>query len=178
MGFEAYTVVLVPKQTFLAGTGQSIPVAQNLVKDLLQRWPLIRSDEEELKCLSYPLMPGQVCLVYETAQGLFQMLTPGRGQVTVSIRFAYCNPRTVYKPFIEIIVWLMERYEMCASVMASDDISDLTDFQQAEDVLIPSMDYNRRLWQADVGTNEEAILRPGDAIIRFMSPHYLSAALP
>ena len=32
----------------------------------------------------------------------------------------------------------------------------------------------KRLWQLDADTQEEAILRPGDAIARFMTPLYVS----
>lgn len=180
MGFESYTVILLPQQTALPGTDRGIDTVQQIVGDLRQKWPVIRLDEEEaeLHSLSFPLTKGESCLVYETAEGLFQMLlTPSGMQVSISLRFAYCNPRTVYQPFSEVTAWMMKRYQRDASVMASDDLPDLTNPQDVERILIPSMDYNRRLWQADVRTDEEAILRPGDAIVRFMSPHYLNAAL-
>ena len=180
MGFESYTVVLTPRQIALPGTDRSMDTVPQMVGDLRQRWSVIRLDEKEveLRSLNFPLAEGEVCLVYETAQGLFQLLlTPYRKQVSISLRFAYCNPRTVYQPFIRVTTWMMERYQRCASVMASDDVPEVNNPQEVESVFIPSMDYNRRLWQADARTSEEAILRPGDAIVRFISPHYLGAAL-
>ncbi len=178
MGFEPYTIFLVPKQLSPSITDRSKSSVQQVIGELRQKWPSVRLDEEELGCLSYPPIPGEVYLVHETMQGLIQiLLTPSQGEITVSVRFAYCNPRSVYKPFMDIIAWLMERYEMYASVMASDDIPDLTDPQKVEDVLVPSMDYNRRLWQTDTGTSEEAILRTGDAVARFVTPHSFAGAL-
>ena len=69
------------------------------------------------------------------------LLTPSLGQVGVSVRFAYCNPRSIYSPFLTSITWLMENYKMYAYVMASDSLPDLTNPQDVERILIPSMDY-------------------------------------
>jgi|GEM_PF-1212917 len=180
MGFESYTVVLTPKQAALPAADPSMTGVQQVVEDLRQKWPVIYFDEAEaeLRSHSFPLTKGEVCLVYETAQGLFQMLlTSSRGRISVSARFAYCNPHAVYQPFIEVISWLMAHYRMSAYVMASDSIPDLADPDKVAAVLIPSMDYNRSLWQADARTGEEAILRPAEAIERFISPHSLTATL-
>jgi hypothetical protein len=178
MGFEAYTVHLVPCSYSPLATGQQTDAIQRIVNDLRQKWPVLRSDETELRSLVCPLVPGEACLVYQTAQGLIQiMLTPCRGQASVSLRFAYCNPRSVYQPFTAMIAWLMERHQMHGYVMASDKLPDLSNPQEVETVLVPSMDYNRRLWQQDAGTSEEAILRPGEAIERFISVENLSPVL-
>lgn len=179
MGFESYTVVLTPQQRGFLGTDESQLTVQQVVGDLRKKWPAIRLDEEEaeLRSLNFPLAEKEICLVYETAQGLFQLLlTPYHKQVSVSLRFAYCNPRTVYKPFLEVAAWMMKHYQLSASIMASDDTPEVNNPQEVESIFIPSMDYNRRLWQADARTGEEAILRPGDAIVRFISPYYLSAS--
>ena len=178
MGFEAYTVVLDPCEKLTVETGRVDAAVQRLVGDLQRQWPVIRLDEVEMYRRPCPLVQGEVRLVYETAQGLLQLLlTPSCGQVSVSVRFAYCNPRNIYQPFVEIITWLMENYKLNGYVMASDDLPDVTDSQEVESLLIPSMDYNRRLWQADAGTSEEAILRPVEAIKRFIVPRSQGASL-
>ncbi len=178
MGFESYTVVLTPQRMTLPAADRNVTGVQQIVGELQQKWPVIRLDEEELSSRSSPPAKGEACLVYETAQGLFQvLLTPSQGQVSVSVRFAYCNPRAVYRPFIEVVSWLMERYRMQAYVMASDSIPDLTDPRKVAATLIPSMDYNRSLWQTDVRTTEEVVLRPAEAVERFVSPRVLNASL-
>lgn len=177
MGFEAYTVLLVPCPTSLLAAGHRTTSVQSLVNELRQEWPDIHTDEQELLCRPYAPKSEEAFLVYETTRGLFQiMLSPHQGQTRASLRFAYCNPRSVYQPFTSVIVWLMERYGMRGSTMASDQSQDLNDPQEVLTVLTPSMDYNRRLWQTDAGTNEEAGLRPGEAIERFISPQCLSAS--
>ena len=178
MGFEAYTVVLDPCEKPAVEADRVEAAVQSLVSDLQRQWPVIRLDEAEMRRHPCPLVQGEVRLVYETQQGLLQLLlTPSLGQVSVSVRFAYCNPRSVYQPFIEIITWLMESYKLNGYVMASDDVPDLIASQEVKPLIIPSMDYNRRLWQADAGTSEEAILRPVEAINRFIKPRIHSVTL-
>lgn len=177
MGFEAYTVLLVPCPTSPLVTGSHAGTVQRLVNEMRQEWPDIRMDEEELDCRTYPPQPGEAFLVYETSLGLFQiMLGLHQEQVTASVRFAYCNLRSVYRPFTSVIAWLMERYGMRGYTMAADQSQDLNDPQEVLTVLKPSMDYNRHLWQIDAGTSEEAGLRPGEAIERFILPLCLSAS--
>jgi hypothetical protein len=36
------------------------------------------------------------------------------------------------------------------------------------------MDYNRRFWQMDARTEEEAVLRPGEAMARFITPQLIT----
>lgn len=179
MGFEAYTVVLDPKLLPLAAANEGNKTdIQQMAEELQEKWPVIHLDEVELRSHAFPSIIEETCLVYETTQGLFQLLlTPAQGQISVSARFAYCNPRSIYPPFLDVVSWLMENYALKAYVMASDDVPELTDWREIESVLAPSMDYNRRLWQADVGTSQEAALRPGDAIERFVHPRSLSVSL-
>ena len=70
----------------------------------------------------------------------------------------------------------MTRYELYCRVdpdLAPEQqgVEDkVCDVHNLRTVLIPSMDYNRKFWQSDAQTEEEAILRPGDAVERFIMP--------
>lgn len=177
MGLEAYTVLLTPRSSSPLVIGHYAASIQSLVSEMQREWPDIHRDEEEHLCQPYPPQREEAFLFYETRLGLFQiMLTPHREGVTASVRFAYCNPRSVYRPFTSVIAWLMEQYGMCGYTMASDRSQELNDPYAVLTVLTPSMDYNRHLWQLDAGTSEEAILSPGRAIERFILPRCLSAA--
>jgi hypothetical protein len=119
----------------------------------------------------------------ETTIGIIQLsaqLDIAKSSLVLVMRFAYCNPRSIQELFCDIASWLMQRYQLYCHVVA-----DLAPEQQSESdniysaaqvclLLMPSMDYNRRLWQLDIGTGEEAILRPGDAVARFAAQKFVS----
>ncbi len=169
MGFESYTVMLTPCPSSPLATAQNAETLQRLVNEIVQSNYHICPDDEEIGHLPYTPHSGEAFLVYKTALGLYQMLLKAHEQqVHISLQFAYCNPRTIYKPFISMVANLMRRYGLQSYVMASDKPLDLCDPQTAEKILTPSMDYNRHLWQADAGMNQEDILRPGEALERFV----------
>ncbi len=68
---------------------------------------------------------------------------------------------------------MMETYSLslhlCADnapgVPLPDEITETNDLCN---LLLPAMDYNRKLWQLDMQTTEEVALRPGDAVAHFL----------
>jgi hypothetical protein len=184
MGFEEYSVLVYPKEDSPLASGGDSATLDRVVTEVQAEWPVFHPDEVEMAHLVYPKRAEEVYLVYETAEGLIQMvvrLNPAQNNsIRFSLRFAYSNPRSVYQLFCAMVEWLIQHYQMYCHVepdLAPEqkDVSDEID--QAEDVrsvLIPSMDYNRKLWQIDAQTEEEAILRPGDAVARFIYPRLVS----
>lgn len=81
---------------------------------------------------------------------------------------AYCNPRSVYLPFAAVVAWLMRTQKMQGSTLVSEQNLDLTTSEDVLKVLVPSMEANRHLWFQDAGTEQEACLRPDEAIERFI----------
>jgi hypothetical protein len=184
MGFEDYQVLICPEKHSPLWADNDMATLERIAVDIQIRWPEFHTDDVAVAHLQYPPRPEEAFLIYDTPAGLFQMLIMLNRRenncVTISLRFAYCNPRSVYEPFCAVIEWLMRRYAMYCSVMrdlapGQEGVSDeITDAGAVCAVLVPSMDYNRRLWQLDAGTEEEAVLRPGEAIARFVAPRYVS----
>ena len=180
MGFEDYQVTLHPQPNTRLSSGGTPELTVTLACEIQQTWSAFAPDDVERAYEERAARPGDVFLAYETAHELFQLklsLDAGRGSgVTFSLRFAYCNPRSVYEPFCQVITALMSRYELIchpAPDFAPSDAGQPADITLPSDVrrlLTPSMDYNRRFWFLDAGTDEEAPLRPGDAIARFIMP--------
>lgn len=178
MGFEDYCVLVCPKNDSPLRSGNTEQAIGKLVGEVMKKWPAFSFDEIELEHLQYPKRRKDAFLVFETDQGLFQMLISLHkpGYIIFSVRFAYCNPRTIYEPFCEVVAWLMRKYKMYCQIMRDlapqqgDILKEIDVISDVPAVLTPSMDYNRRLWQLDAETEEEAILRPGEAIARFIAP--------
>lgn len=182
MGFEDYVVLIESTRTpefWMDVSGRPLTYIR---EEIAARWPSIHTDNVELAHLQYPPSPEQLFLCSHTSGGLFQILVSvgnsTRPFVVVSLRFAYCNPRTVYEPFCAFIEWLMDKWSMSCTMMRepAPEQGNITrtmgDPREVRPVLIPSMDYHRKLWRLDAGT-EEAILRPHEAINRFITPHLI-----
>lgn len=179
MGARDYQVILSPVPDSNPGSDSS--VGQRTLDDVLAvasalqtRWSAIKPDEKA----SYNA-DREYALVYETETELFQilvMLEWHNRYVYVSLRFAYCNPRSIYDPFCTLIEWLMYRYHLdCmpmrelgrsveGTVIAAYPIKDPAEIRS---VLIPSMDHMRNNWQQWIGSSEEAKLRPWEARVHF-----------
>lgn len=183
MGFEDYQALVRPTSNARIRRGDVL-TTQSVADAMQRRWPEFGPDTPELERLEYPKRPDDLFLIYDGLKGLFQVeVMPAKAdRIVVSLRFALCNPRTVYAPFCETISWLMREYDMTCILMRDPapeqcgDLNEITDPAQIQAALTPGMDYHRRLWQCDAGTDEEARLRPGEAIARFIAPHFLAHA--
>lgn len=183
MSFEAFEVHLHPTPVSCLYSDNTLTDLNALMCDLQVQWPDFRPDEIETGRLFEPLQANERLYVHETTRGLLQLsaqLDTATGSLMLVLRFAYCNPYSVQELFCSIVSWLMQRYQLYCHVAAdlapehqgeSDTIYSPT---QVGSLLMSSMDYNRRLWQLDTGTSAEAILRPGDAIARFIAPLLVS----
>ena len=85
------------------------------------------------------------------------------------------NPRSIYEPFCDVAALLMRHFD-CACHCGEayppemrDAPHDITSGDWLRDILIPSMDYNRAFWEQGAQTTDTAILRPGDAVARFVT---------
>ncbi len=186
MSFEEYRIVLNPQPNSPLRAENDLASFRRLLQDIQCAWPTLRPDEREIARLMPPITPEQEILFSETPEGLFQikLRLGGYGSdcqqdaVAISLVFAYSNPRSVYKPVCAVTEWLMARY-----LLSCDVVEDLAPEQQQEgvsnvvhdaghlcDVLVPSMDYNRKFWFLDAQTEEEAVLRSGEAVERFIIP--------
>lgn len=185
MSFEEYNVFLCPKELSSIRRNQNLEDLAGISSALLAQFPEIKLDTYPLDHLEYPSRQEELFHVYQSQAGIIEIvlnLNKREGCcINISLRFAYCNPRIIYEPYCSIIEWLMARYSMYCEVMrdlapsqeCGADTIDKSDNVRA--ALIPSMDYNRKLWQLDAGSEEEAILRPGQAIERYMEPLYIAA---
>ena len=150
---------------------KNFPNGETFLMALKCQWPEFQPDDQ-----NYDVGYEKI-YVYQTSAGLIQLLACCNGGLT--LRFAYSNPRSVYMPFCAITEWLMRSYGFTCHLHSEpapiqQGVSrEITEPEQVCATLIPSMDYNRRLWQGDAGTEEEAILRPGHAIMRFITPQLL-----
>lgn len=179
MGFEDYTVVLYPSRVSLLWTVDGKEAVEKLRVSLLKCWTEIHVDDVEMAHLQYRTNDEESFLVYESPHGLIQILIKTRKEdhdvVIVSIRFAYCNPKRIVDLFINIVIWLMDTFSMECYVLRDfapeqrEAKDRLTKTEDIRSVLEPSIEYNRKLWQKDAGY-EEACLRPGEALARFISP--------
>ena len=186
MSFEEYRIVLNPQPNSPLQAGNDLASFRRLLQDVQCAWPTLRPDEREIARLMPPVTAEQDILFSETPEGLFQInLRLGssgsnhrQDNIAISLVFAYANPRSVYKPVCAITEWLMARYSLSCDVV--EDLapeqqqvgvsSVVHDARHLCDVLVPSMDYNRKFWFLDAETEEEAILRPGEAVERFIIP--------
>jgi len=165
MGFEAYSIVLCPNEQSPLRTNQTPETVQSIAADIQERWTEFQSDAVASAYLEYPPRNDEEFLVYHTAEGLFQVrlsLNPRLGNaVNLSLRFAYCNPATVYEPFFAVTEELMRRYDLYCEVMSdfAPEQAGVPDTIETPDtlraVLLPSIEYNRRLWQLDSDTDTE-----------------------
>lgn len=169
MGFESYTVSLSSRPGAPHTNCQNADNISHLTRELMQCWPEICPDDIEMSELPYPAQPGETFLVYEGLNGVFQiMLSQSQERIKASVRFAYCNPRSVYLPFAAVVAWLIRTQKMQGGTLVSEQNLDLTSAKDVLKILTPSMEANRRLWFRDAETEEEACLRPEEAIERFI----------
>ena len=184
MSFEEYAVNLYSQPQSALRTINDLAKFRAFVGELRREWPMFCPDEVEMGRLFPPKRAGEEILVSETIEGLFQVLLNFRdtdgGSVGIRLRYALANPRSVYEPFCAFTAWMMEHYNLCCDIESdlapeqqgiSDTICEVNDLRS---ILVPSMEYNRWLWQGDAQTEEDAILRPGDAVARFMTPMYIN----
>jgi hypothetical protein len=184
MGFEEYSVLVCPKEGSPLYSNNSVAALNQVALEIEAEWPEFHPDDVEMAHLANTKRAEEDFWVYETSEGLIQLimrLNPDQGHsIRFSLRFAYSNPRSVYRPFCAMVEWLMQHYRMVCHVvpdLAPEQKGVSDNIDQADQVcaiLIPSMDYNRRLWHLDAGTDAEAILRPGDAVARFIFPKLVS----
>lgn len=180
MGFEEFAVGLYPKETSSFQMGNSVQRFRGVIAEIRQRWPTLYPDELEIARAIHPKRPEDEILVSETKEGIFQMfLKLGNlrdDDIFVSLKFAYSNPRSVYEQFCCLVEWLMIEYSLYCHIATDlapgqqDQDEDIVDVSRLRSVLICCMDYNRNLWHLEAQTEEEAVLRPGDAVERFIIP--------
>ena len=178
MGFESFSVLLSP----LDADDDTI-TAQRLVSQAKRQWPDLRTDALTSSEREKASGRGEIYLLRETSGGLMQMIAwreKASCAVRVELRFAYCNPTSIDAPFCEMTAWLMRKYRMRCHVapdLAPEQANvsdDMDGPDNVSEILLPSIAYNRRLWQADADTMETAALRPGDAIAKFIAPRLLA----
>ncbi len=181
MGFESFTVVLTPCPDSPLRSGQNAASVAEIAADIRRHWPSVCPDDRERDEIALCPQPDDIFLFSETEAGLFQMLLQAgsEGSVDISLRFALCNPRTVYTPFCGMVAWLMRRHQLrCHSLFYVPSTNASVDFcgpDEVEQTLTPHMEENRRLWQLDASTEEEACLRPGDAFEQIYFPRMAAA---
>ena len=184
MSFEAFEVHLHPLPVSCLYADNTLIELNALMCDIQAQWPNFRPDEVEIGRLFEPLQANETLYVHETTKGLIQLsaqLDTAKGSLILVLRFAYCNPRNVQELFCSIVSWLMQRYQLYCHVAADlapehrNESDNIYSLRQVNSLLIPSMDYNKRLWQLNTGTSEEAILRPGDAVARFVAPLFVNS---
>ncbi|MBV9848123.1 MAG: hypothetical protein JO250_00405 [Armatimonadetes bacterium] len=174
MGFESFTVLLTPCDESPLQRGQDAGSVARLAEDIQRRWPSVRADDLERDEIAHHVRPSDIFLFSETEAGLYQMLLQVHhdGNASISLRFALCNPRSVYAPFCAMVSWLMECYQLrCCNlsyVPPTDSGEDFCDARVVAEALTPSMDENRRLWQLDADMQEEQRWRPGEALAWFV----------
>ena len=177
MSFEEFRVSVIPQPGSPFAKGCDVTLFRHVVRDIQTIWPAIKPDTIETMRLFSPKEEREELLVHQTEAGLFQ-LTVLWGNVrpdTISIhlRLAYCNPCTIYAPFCSVVEELMRRYKMCAycsepAPPGADARETLCQHKDIRAVIIPRIVYGKVLWYSDVQSAEEAILRPGDAVARFV----------
>lgn len=145
----------------------------------------LQYDDLEISRLYPPTDWWMPILVHESPQGLFQISFGLQGkeddELYVFMRFAYCNPRSVYVPFCEVAALLMRMFDL--QCLCDEDYPEemkdaphvIENSDWLLDILAPSMDLNKSYWHSDAETTEEAILRPGDAVARFIVPQLTPA---
>ena len=178
MGFEDFSVILEPKKTVSRHDNpEALP---HVIAKMQQIWPSMQLDHLEMEN-TWLLKPDQTkqIYIYETSTNLVQILTyqtPHSTMFSLTLRFAYCCPRRGDPFFCKMVEWLMKKFQLSCHVVpdlapAQQGISkDISEAKEVYAVLLPSIEYNRNLWQQDAGTDAEAILRPGDAVARFITP--------
>lgn len=185
MSFEAFEVHLYPRPDSRVRCTEDLATVKALVNEVQTKWPQFRLDEVEITRMFEPLRANEALLVYETSEGLIQLgirLERAQSSVVFSLRFAYCNPVSVYEPFCNMVEWLMRCYGLYCHVVPDlapkqQGLSDnIASAESVRAILVPSMDYNRQLWKLDANSEEEAILRPGEAVERFIVPRFVSTS--
>ena len=181
MAFEAFSVILSP-----INAEDERMAAGYLVAQMKRRWRGLETDTLELAGRAFTRPHGEIFLARSMAVGLIQLAVwreKSSCAVQIELRFAYCNTHSIYEPFCEMTAWLMRRYQLRCHIVpdlapeqqgVSDDFDDP---DKTREILTPSMDYNHQLWQEDAGTDATAVLRPGDALAKFIAPRLLHASL-
>ncbi len=181
MGFEAFAVILSP----IDADGDFWDV-RHLVTQIKRRWRSVENDAWEITERAGLRPRNEIFLARQTKEGLIQAAIwreKSSCALRIELRFAYCNPSSVYTPFCEMTAWLMQKFRLRCHIvpdLAPEQQGVSDDFDRPEIVaatLTPSMDYNRNLWQLYAGTEDTAALRPGDAIAKFISPRLRQISL-
>lgn len=168
MGFESFYVQLDPSEHSSLSRKAEVETFFRLTKEIRCAWPVLVAERID---------GTSATLTYKTKEGLFLLsLFESNRTFRFGMEVAYCNPKTVIEPFCRLTEDLMERYALSCHIgtdLSPEQDANLSDFSDPSLVrkVVPSAwEYNRRLWQLDAGTDEEAILRPGEAIAHFITP--------
>jgi len=180
MGFESYTVWLSPQRYPASEARNNESTADGVARAIIARWPEICNDDLQLADLPYVKKDDEIFLIHKSPLGWIQILiepNSSRNAANISLRFAYCNPRTVVGPFCDMIKWAMRKYGTDCFAMSdfprehAEHIGEITDPEEVYRLLVPSIDYNRKLWHLDAQSEEEVCCSPGEAVERFIMPH-------
>lgn len=178
MGFECYTVCLLPVRACQSHIRGSAEAVRSMGEAMIKMWPGICCDYLEVADLPHVRAADHEYLIYKSPLGCIQiLLEPGENDsVVTSLRFAYCNPRTVVSPFCDMIIWSMKKFGTRCDIMSNLDpgqdcqLKGITDPDAVRGVVGPSVDYNRRAWQRDAGSSDELCCSPGEAVAHFIYP--------
>src|SRR5579884_2243494 len=161
MGAHDYQAYVNPargsRKAIYRGT-DGLRAVRDLAANVVRHWGAVSietvADVDGLPCVSMVYEANE--FVFEI-QALWARLQGKEGYVYLSLRFAYCNPPAVIVPFCDMVVWLMETYEMeCSLARALDPAAGtavanpviVRTPEDVRDVLVPSITYNRNRWQA------------------------------
>ena len=180
MGFEDYQVYLTDSAH--TDPGASRCTRDRITQSLLEEWKQIHLDDNSVEQSEYPQWSGRTYLLFETSEHLFEMCVSEDGnlRVAISLRFALCNPPSLYEDFCHVVGWLMKTYgfecvvarDLDPALPSRRDIArDPAEFYALFD---QSVGYNRLLWEQDAGTTESRKLRPEEAVYElFLTPRGL-----
>ena len=162
MGFEDYSVMLHPNSI-----GSTLNVESE--EDAIALHYLIN---EQYKGMKLSILGSEVFSVYRSSKVCFEILLPSPRNLSFTVSFAYCNPPEVFEEYCCAVSWLMEKFDLYCIPMRDFPLSTrrrmILQPELVFSTLQPSVIYNRRMWQEDVGSNEEIALLPAEAIEYFI----------
>ena len=170
MGSIDYQVMLHPTSESKHSGGKSFDDIDLMAHEILNAWSEIRRDS------SIHNDTYSIPLVFDSEKEIFQILLGLDWQdshVFVSLRFAYCNPKSIFESFCSVIEWLMANYQMQCQLMrrgnegsGNVDVAVVNFPNQIRGTLIPSMELMRNNWMLLPGATEAKLL-PSEALHRF-----------
>lgn len=176
MGIEDLSIVLKPNISRGMHSMFNTIAVDHIESEITNIYDAIEIDPIGFE-LYHPICPLDRILRYNGPEGIFQVhvnAVCNTGLVrALEIRVAYCNPNSVVVPMSNFVQWAMNRYDLELNILRDGPAGGLPstlNSENADKLITEVFNYQKSFWLLDFPLADNAVLRPEEAIERFVLP--------